>query len=103
MIRIGDQMKLPGIAGSFVSICSVATAALIVAVVTMVTAATAFSQGITIDIPLMATFDGARAEPGSPGVTVTGSWVGAGVSILALAVPLPLWFSVSRRRQVAAI
>jgi hypothetical protein len=103
MTRSGDQMRSSGIAGLFVTVCSMIIAVLVVVIAAMVIAAVAFSSGITIGVPLVATFVGSRTEVGSPAVTVTGSWIGAGVSMLVLAVPFPLWFVVSRRCQVVAI
>ncbi|TQO20228.1 hypothetical protein FB472_1846 [Rhodoglobus vestalii] len=67
---------------------SVAIAIGVVAIVAMLLAALAFTNGTIISIPFLATFDGLRETRISPTVTVTGSWIAAGIATAILALPL---------------
>ncbi|WP_139327395.1 hypothetical protein [Microbacterium sp. RURRCA19A] len=52
-------------------------------------AVAAFVNGITIDVPFVATFRGFVDSTGSNEVTVDGSWMAVLVLIVLLAAPLP--------------
>lgn len=85
----------------FVMIGSAAIAIGIMAIATMLLAAAAFANGTSIGIPLVATFDGIREMTSSPTVTITGSWIAAGIVTIVLA--LPLWIvAVGYRRTPVA-
>jgi hypothetical protein len=84
----------------FVMICSVAIAIGIVAIAAMLLAALAFANGTTVGIPLVATFDGLREISSAPTVTITGSWIAAGIVTAVLA--LPLWIVALRYRSTSS-
>lgn len=83
----------------FVMVCSLAIAIGITAIATMLLAAIAFASGTTVGIPLVATFDGLREMSSSPTVTITGSWIAAGIVTVILA--LPLWIVALRNRNAS--
>ncbi|MBH0129973.1 hypothetical protein [Salinibacterium sp. NK8237] len=58
------------------------------AIAAMLLAAIAFSNGTTISIPFLATFDGFRGTSTSPSVTISGSWIAAAVVAVILTLPL---------------
>lgn len=85
----------------FVMIGSAAIAVGVVAIATMLLAAAAFANGTSIDIPLVATFDGIRDVNSLPTVTITGSWIAVGIVTIFLA--LPLWMVGLRSRTDRSI
>lgn len=83
----------------FVMIVSLAVAVMVTAIVGMLLAAVAFANGTILHIPFVATFDGVPDRGASPTVTITGSWVTAGITTMLLA--LPLWIFALRYRREA--
>lgn len=85
----------------FVIIGSAVIAVGIMTIATMLLAAAAFANGTSIGIPLVATFDGLREVSNSPTVTITGSWIAAGIVTIILA--LPLWIVALRYRTAPGL
>jgi tetrahydromethanopterin S-methyltransferase subunit F len=99
---IMDTERGSGLAVGLVSACSLVMAILVLATVAMLLAAQAFTNGNTIGIPVLVIFDGSRAMVDAPSVHISGSVAGMVVSVLLLALPLPLWFiGLARREQTA--
>lgn len=66
----------------------------------MLSAAAAFTGGRTVTIPLVVTFHGFSEVGNSPAMTMTGSWVAAGLLVATLTVALSLLIAkISRLRE----
>jgi hypothetical protein len=72
----------------------------IVLIAGMLLAALAFANGVSLTVPLIASFDGSRSLDDSPAVTVDGSWIAATALVLTLALPMCI-FAVRYRRDPA--
>ncbi|WP_156496084.1 hypothetical protein [Microbacterium sp. T32] len=82
-----------------IAVSSLAIAISVTFVGAALLAAFAFADGITIDIPFVATFRGFVDSNGSNAVTVDGSWSAALGLILLLAAPLPIFAMTGHRGQ----
>lgn len=72
----------------FVMVCSLAICIGLSVIGALVLAAVAFSQAITVCIPLVATFRGFVDEGGSHALTVDAAWGGVLTSVVLMAAPL---------------
>ena len=84
--RVG--VTAAGFAG--ITACSLTIAIGVTFIGASLLAVVAFTNGITIDVPSVATFRGFVVSNGSHEVTVNGSWAAALALILLLTTPMPI-------------
>ncbi|KZC93687.1 MULTISPECIES: hypothetical protein [Clavibacter] len=91
--------SLPRAERASVALGSLVVAMGIVAIAGMLLAALAFGSGLDIRIPFVLALDGGVEPSGSPSVSITGSWMGAAVVVVLLALPLSV--AAFRRRTAS--
>ncbi|MGC0368978.1 hypothetical protein RKD05_001230 [Microbacterium sp. SLBN-111] len=85
----------------FLIVSSFVIALCLVSIVAMGLAAWSFSQAVTVELPLVATFHGYVERCGSHAMTVRGSWLGAWVTVLVLTAPLAMLATVPCKVDVS--
>ena len=75
----------------FVIAGAIAVSTCIVLIAGMLLAALAFTNGIIVTVPGVASFDGSRALVNSPAVTVDGSWIAAAAVALMFGLPMGIF------------
>lgn len=75
----------------FVMVGAVSISTSIVLIAGMLLAALAFANGVSLTVPLIASFDGSRSLDDSPAVTVDGSWIAAAAVALMFGLPMGIF------------